>query len=1164
MSDSPRKKPSNVAVAVEYNSTRKGLVKLDLSQLEKVIQDLYGQNQTLNERINHLEVSLNKEEQIFSMQRNIDLVSEENRRTTVSIGNIQAKIIDIEKEFLRYDQRTKGVEIEIKVARNAEKNMKDLIQRESKMLSTKIFDLDRRVPEIVKQFISPLDDKVLMAYSIIDEVEQQVDDVEDKVKELYKQSGKPLEESDEEYSDDEELDNELSLFNQGSPSNKNIEEASPDGKNFQSNEEKKIDAPKTKKSSKGKSKKDRKKRREELRKARENMINSVYTNSSIEDLKQQIDERFKEMELRIKEGRYAIDNQFDIASNEKIVVSFNEFADKQAEGKLFDETEEGSHRVDIAKFQLHEIENKRKLDKNNKVVYEMYNKYRYLLEELEVYKDKLIEQIEEIKAEEEEEGDRKDNPNADLDNIIFKGPEHESLTQKQKDYKFHILAKELKLARWNSTLEGAVNILKVNNINNNAHIREQKVMLDGLIERLNAADDNSKAIRESLQDFKNETKTKIKNMPKESELNKIIVNGQLDPLSDLVLKLTHHIKTKIVAELHELDKNKAEPFDPKKIEGRCLTIENSINQLIMMIGDKLDKSYIEGLEVKISKIIENYQSSNIEAPRSQEKDLFEEEKLERKIKEMIKNEVKVTEEVSSTPVEINFGHFNELKKDIKRNEQKLDRIYHLMELNAFGKDEDSSEEEEDDIPDDNNDSISKQENEDQTVKEDQDINNDQNSLIKLQPAKSVYADDQSEGGIAYLVPNNRTKTFLRSEKEVSITSIPKIQGNKSLKKSKDRQVSNKKFNGLKLMFVELESRVEQIDKRLYDIEFSDQLIANAAEELATGSGMKVHSKGNLIIQTEFNGVKHLMGRQQISIKKIENVIKQINEWKNELNLSKLYDDHQSDLEILKKYIEEVNDYNQKLFKSTESQLSGKADFNIMQEFTQNVENKVMKDLTQKIDKIEHKRMQNSIRKKLEAIEKEVVEMNIASMSGNKPFKSAFLQVNDKCISCNKAIGENNDLRRLDEKAQKRVKSKYMFKELYQNARKLGGGFSRVLGTIENSDDINILTANGSFSKEDDSTFTNNSPDISQNINLGSLSSTKNMNKLSNSVSKNPSTHRRSDSYTKIGTTILPSIRSSVNTLNLNEIDLPEPKGKNIKLNGSMKKSKSKKGIIFES
>ena len=86
------------------------------------------------------------------------------------------------------------------------------------------------------------------------------------------------------------------------------------------------------------------------------MINSVYTNSSIEDLKQQIDERFKEMELRIKEGRYAIDNQFDIASNEKIVVSFNEFADKQAEGKLFDETEEGSHRVDIAKFQLHEIE----------------------------------------------------------------------------------------------------------------------------------------------------------------------------------------------------------------------------------------------------------------------------------------------------------------------------------------------------------------------------------------------------------------------------------------------------------------------------------------------------------------------------------------------------------------------------------------------------------------------------------------------------------------------------------------------------------------------------------------------------------------------------------------------------------------------------------------
>lgn len=61
----------------------------------------------------------------------------------------------------------------------------------------------------------------------------------------------------------------------------------------------------------------------------------------------------------------------------------------------------------------------------------------------------------------------------------------------------------------------------------------------------------------------------------------------------------------------------------------------------------------------------------------------------------------------------------------------------------------------------------------------------------------------------------------------------------------------------------------------------------------------------------------------------------------------------------------------------------------------------------------------------------------------------------------------------------------MFKELYLNAKKFGAGFSRILESIDNPDDINMLTANGSFSKEDESTLTNNSPDISQHINPSS-------------------------------------------------------------------------------
>lgn len=125
------------------------------------------------------------------------------------------------------------------------------------------------------------------------------------------------------------------------------------------------------------------------------------------------------------------------------------------------------------------------------------------------------------------------------------------------------------------------------------------------------------------------------------------------------------------------------------------------------------------------------------------------------------------------------------------------------------------------------------------------------------------------------------------------------------------------------------------------------------------------------------------------------MLNQINEWKNEINVSKIYEDHRSDLEILKKYIEEVNDYHAKLYKTTESKLHNKADYNLMVEFKDNVEEKVMKDLKHKIDKMEHKRIQNSISKKLEAIEREVEEMGKVTMSGSKPFKSPFLKANDK-------------------------------------------------------------------------------------------------------------------------------------------------------------------------
>jgi GTPase involved in cell partitioning and DNA repair len=114
-----------------------------------------------------------------------------------------------------------------------------------------------------------------------------------------------------------------------------------------------------------------------------------------------------------------------------------------------------------------------------------------------------------------------------------------------------------------------------------------------------------------------------------------------------------------------------------------------------------------------------------------------------------------------------------------------------------------------------------------------------------------------------------------------------------------------------------------------------------------------------------------------------------------VNISKIYDDNKSDLEILKKYIEEVNDYHSKLYKTTEYKLHNKPDFDLMTEFKQNVEDKVMKDLQHKIDKMEYRRVNNTIQKKMESMEKEIVEMGKITLGGSKILKTPFLKVNEK-------------------------------------------------------------------------------------------------------------------------------------------------------------------------
>jgi hypothetical protein len=112
----------------------------------------------------------------------------------------------------------------------------------------------------------------------------------------------------------------------------------------------------------------------------------------------------------------------------------------------------------------------------------------------------------------------------------------------------------------------------------------------------------------------------------------------------------------------------------------------------------------------------------------------------------------------------------------------------------------------------------------------------------------------------------------------------------------------------------------------------------------------------------------------------------------------------------------------------------------------------------------------------------------------------------------------------------------MFKELYNNAQKLGAGYSKILETLDDPDDINMLTVEGSSSKVEDSMY--NSPDVTPNTNH--LSGILRSHRRTKTFSKNQSVTVLPKFNVNESITVLPSIKSSMNSMN-REIDFPRKK-----------------------
>jgi GTPase involved in cell partitioning and DNA repair len=108
------------------------------------------------------------------------------------------------------------------------------------------------------------------------------------------------------------------------------------------------------------------------------------------------------------------------------------------------------------------------------------------------------------------------------------------------------------------------------------------------------------------------------------------------------------------------------------------------------------------------------------------------------------------------------------------------------------------------------------------------------------------------------------------------------------------------------------------------------------------------------------------------------------------------------MDEIKVLIDEVNKYHSNLIAKMQGKLHAKPDFEMLESFQKNVNEKVLNLLVSKIDRDEHRRIQNSMRKKLNHLEKEVEgrlcylyveQMNKVNM--NDEYKSPFLVTNNK-------------------------------------------------------------------------------------------------------------------------------------------------------------------------
>jgi hypothetical protein len=210
--------------------------------------------------------------------------------------------------------------------------------------------------------------------------------------------------------------------------------------------------------------------------------------------------------------------------------------------------------------------------------------------------------------------------------------------------------------------------------------------------------------------------------------------------------------------------------------------------------------------------------------------------------------------------------------------------------------------------------------------------------------------------------------------------------------------SDQQIEAIRAMYIKLETDIEGIKERAKESDYATQIVEESSLKIAQGEKPDpVDLKGkrekdiNRIMNVEFMGMKQLIGKHQLSLNRIDKYLRDIEEYKNQSDLlDKVNLEQKKQSDEIKVLIKEMNEYHSSLITKMQGKLHSKPDFEILEGFQKNINEKVLDLLVQKIDRDDHKRFQMRMTKKLNNLEKEV-----GTKHNQDEYKPPFVVSNNK-------------------------------------------------------------------------------------------------------------------------------------------------------------------------